>query len=176
MLEIDWQGARLVRRKCRRPVVSSSCRRPAPALEERMRKRAQDSEDVIRRRLAGAREEMRHYDEFDYVVINDVFETAVSGSAASSPPAACAGRSRPRIMPRWWRRCWARQTCRPAGSGRGQACLVAPAAGRHAGAKPPRVHPAGFKPATLPAWARRGRPCEAATCAPRRCRPARSGE
>ena len=47
------------------------------ALEERMRKRAQDSEQVIRQRLAAAREEMSHYGEFDYVIVNDVFERAV---------------------------------------------------------------------------------------------------
>ncbi|MCO5055825.1 guanylate kinase [Thermomonas sp.] len=78
LLEIDWQGARLVRQKVPEAVGIFILPPTRAALEERMRKRAQDSEDVIRRRLAGAREEMRHYDEFDYVVINDVFETAVS--------------------------------------------------------------------------------------------------
>ena len=47
------------------------------ALEERMRKRGQDSEDVIARRLSAAREEMSHYAEFDYVIVNEVFDTAV---------------------------------------------------------------------------------------------------
>ncbi len=42
-----------------------------------MRKRGQDSEAVIQRRLAGAREEMSHYDEFDYVIVNEVFDDAV---------------------------------------------------------------------------------------------------
>ena len=42
-----------------------------------MRSRGQDSEDVIARRLAAAREEMSHYDEFDYVVVNEVFDDAV---------------------------------------------------------------------------------------------------
>ena len=45
-------------------------------------KRAQDSEAVIQRRLAAAREEMRHYDEFDYVIVNEVFETAVDEMCA----------------------------------------------------------------------------------------------
>ncbi len=78
LLEIDWQGARQVRAKVPDAVGIFILPPSKSALEERMRKRAQDSEDVIRRRLAGAREEMRHYDEFDYVVINDVFDTAVA--------------------------------------------------------------------------------------------------
>ena len=47
------------------------------ALEQRMRSRGQDSAEVIARRLAAAREEMSHYDEFDYVVVNEVFDDAV---------------------------------------------------------------------------------------------------
>src|SRR3546814_16114829 len=42
-----------------------------------MRKRGQDSEAVMARRLAAAREEMSHYDEFDYVIVNEHFDTAV---------------------------------------------------------------------------------------------------
>ena len=48
------------------------------ALEQRMRKRGQDSEEVIRQRLDAAREEMSHYGEFDYVIVNEDFETAVT--------------------------------------------------------------------------------------------------
>jgi guanylate kinase len=47
------------------------------ALETRMRNRGQDSEAVIAQRLAAAREEMSHYHEFDYVVINEQFDQAV---------------------------------------------------------------------------------------------------
>ena len=47
------------------------------ALEQRMRKRGQDSDEVIAQRLAAAREEMSHYGEFDYVIVNEDFETAV---------------------------------------------------------------------------------------------------
>src|SRR3546814_3866742 len=47
------------------------------ALDQRMRKRGQDSEAVMARRLAAAREEMSHYDEFDYVIVNEHFDTAV---------------------------------------------------------------------------------------------------
>ena len=44
---------------------------------ERMRSRGQDSDDVIAQRLAAAREEMSHYIEFDYVIVNEHFDTAV---------------------------------------------------------------------------------------------------
>ncbi|MFN7136766.1 MAG: guanylate kinase [Thermomonas sp.] len=78
LLEIDWQGARQVRQKVP-DVVSVFILPPSrAALEERMRKRGQDSEEVIQRRLAAAREEMSHYAEFDYVIVNEVFDTAVA--------------------------------------------------------------------------------------------------
>lgn len=47
-----------------------------------MRKRGQDSEQVIAQRLAAAREEMSHFDEFDYVIINEDFDTAVGEMCA----------------------------------------------------------------------------------------------
>jgi len=47
-------------------------------LETRMRNRGQDSEQVIAQRLANAREEMSHYNEFDYVIVNEHFDAAVS--------------------------------------------------------------------------------------------------
>lgn len=78
LLEIDWQGARQVRAKVPDAVSVFILPPSRAALEERMRKRGQDSEAVIRRRLAAAREEMSHYGEFDYVIVNEVFETAVA--------------------------------------------------------------------------------------------------
>ncbi len=77
LLEIDWQGARQVRAQVKDAVGVFILPPSRGALEERMRKRAQDSEAVIRQRLAAAREEMSHYGEFDYVIVNDVFERAV---------------------------------------------------------------------------------------------------
>ena len=77
LLEIDWQGARQVREKVPDAVSVFILPPSRAALEQRMRSRGQDSEEVIQRRLAAAREEMSHYDEFDYVIVNDVFETAV---------------------------------------------------------------------------------------------------
>ena len=77
LLEIDWQGARQVREQI--PEARSIFILPPSkqALETRMRTRGQDSEAVIAQRLAAAREEMSHYHEFDYVVVNEHFELAV---------------------------------------------------------------------------------------------------
>lgn len=77
LLEIDWQGARQVRQRI--PEAKSIFILPPSkkALEMRMRNRGQDSEAVIAQRLAAAREEMSHFHEFDYVVINEHFDQAV---------------------------------------------------------------------------------------------------
>ena len=82
LLEIDWQGAEQVRRKVGDAVSIFILPPSREALEQRMRHRGQDSEEVIARRLAAAREEMSHYAEFDYVVINEDFRTAVDEMCA----------------------------------------------------------------------------------------------
>jgi len=78
LLEIDWQGARQVRRQIPDAVSVFILPPSRAALDERLHKRGQDSEAVIAQRLAAAREEMSHYGEFDYVVVNEHFETAVA--------------------------------------------------------------------------------------------------
>ncbi|GAB1594379.1 guanylate kinase [Lysobacter claricitrinus] len=82
LLEIDWQGARQVRAKVPDAISVFILPPSRAALDERMRKRGQDSEDVIAQRLAAARDEMSHYGEFDYLVVNEDFETAVSEMCA----------------------------------------------------------------------------------------------
>ena len=82
LLEIDWQGAQQVRRHVPDAVGIFILPPSRPALEERMRKRGQDSEETIARRLAAAREEMSHYGEFEYVIVNEVFDTAVDEMCA----------------------------------------------------------------------------------------------
>jgi len=77
LLEIDWQGARQVRSRIPDAVSVFILPPSRAALETRMRKRGQDSEEVIAQRLAAARDEMSHYGEFDYVIVNEDFETAV---------------------------------------------------------------------------------------------------
>jgi guanylate kinase len=77
ILEIDWQGAIQVRR-LRPDVVSVFILPPSQAvLEQRLRGRGQDSEEVIARRLAAAREEISHYGESDYLIVNEDFESAL---------------------------------------------------------------------------------------------------
>ncbi|HEX5756435.1 MAG TPA: guanylate kinase [Arenimonas sp.] len=78
LLEIDWQGARQVRAKLPDAVSVFILPPSKAALEQRMRKRGQDSEAVIARRLAAAREEMLHHAEFDYVIVNDDFDAAAA--------------------------------------------------------------------------------------------------
>lgn len=77
ILEIDWQGARQVRELM--PAAHSVFVLPPSraALETRLRGRGQDSTEVIEGRLAQAVEEMSHYPEFDYLVVNDDFQQAL---------------------------------------------------------------------------------------------------
>jgi guanylate kinase len=77
LLEIDWQGARQVRAQVPDAVSVFILPPSREALEQRMRARGQDSDAVIAQRLAAAREEMSHYGEFDYLIVNEVFDTAV---------------------------------------------------------------------------------------------------
>ncbi len=78
VLEIDWQGAQQVRKlmpACRSIFIVPPSR---AELERRLRGRGQDSEAVIARRTAEAVEEMSHYGEFDYLVVNDDFNSALA--------------------------------------------------------------------------------------------------
>ena len=82
MLEIDWQGAEQVRR-LHPDCIGIFILPPSMAeLERRLRKRAQDSDDVIRRRLRNAAEEMSHAVEFKYAIINNHFDDALRDIAA----------------------------------------------------------------------------------------------
>jgi guanylate kinase len=77
LLEIDWQGARQVRRQVPDAVSVFILPPSREALEQRMRARGQDSEAVIAQRLAAAHEELSHYGEFDYLIVNEHFDRAV---------------------------------------------------------------------------------------------------
>jgi guanylate kinase len=76
ILEIDWQGAAQVRRLYPDCVGIFILPPSVEELERRMRGRGQDSEAVMRERLANAREELAHAGEFKYAIINKDFETA----------------------------------------------------------------------------------------------------
>jgi guanylate kinase len=78
LLEIDWQGARQIRAampECRSVFILPPSR---AALELRLRGRGTDSDEVIARRLRDSIADMSHWDEFDYVVVNDDFERATT--------------------------------------------------------------------------------------------------
>ncbi|MGB5177246.1 MAG: guanylate kinase [Gammaproteobacteria bacterium] len=82
ILEIDWQGARLIRERMP-DVVSIFILPPSrEALQQRLQDRGQDDEAVIARRMRDAVSEMSHYDEYHYLVINDVFATALNELSA----------------------------------------------------------------------------------------------
>ena len=77
LLEIDWQGARQVKAKVPDALGVFILPPSREALEQRMRSRGQDSDEVIARRLAAAREEMSHFGEFDFLIVNDDVDEAV---------------------------------------------------------------------------------------------------
>ncbi len=78
LLEIDWQGAEQIRRS-KPDCVSMFILPPSRAeLERRLRGRASDSAEVIERRLHNSRGEIAHAHQFDYIVVNDVFEQALA--------------------------------------------------------------------------------------------------
>jgi guanylate kinase len=79
LFDIDWQGTQQLREKGRADLVSVFVLPPSiPDLEQRLKSRAQDTPEVIRSRMAKAADEMSHWAEYDYVVINreiaDAFE------------------------------------------------------------------------------------------------------
>ena len=76
LLEIDWQGAQQVRRIITGTIGIFILPPSVAELERRMRRRGQDSEEVVQRRLAAAADEMSHAAEFEYVIINNDFEEA----------------------------------------------------------------------------------------------------
>ncbi len=77
LVAIDWQGTQQLREKARSDLASIFVLPPSmQELEKRLRSRAQDPEDVIRRRMTKATEEMSHWAEYDYVVVNIGIEQA----------------------------------------------------------------------------------------------------
>lgn len=78
ILEIDWQGAQQVRESMPECVTIFILPPSHEELVRRLRSRGTDSDEVIERRLRDALSDMAHWDEFDYVVINDNLDTAVT--------------------------------------------------------------------------------------------------
>lgn len=78
ILEIDWQGARQIRQQLPHSCSIFILPPTKKALRERLVGRGQDDESIIERRMEAAQGEMSHYNEYDYLVINDDFSLAVS--------------------------------------------------------------------------------------------------
>ena len=78
VLEIDWQGARQVRERIPAAVSVFILPPSRQALEQRLRGRGQDSDEIIARRMRDARSETEHYAEYDYLLINDEFGAALA--------------------------------------------------------------------------------------------------
>ncbi|OGI46071.1 MAG: guanylate kinase [Candidatus Muproteobacteria bacterium RIFCSPHIGHO2_01_FULL_65_16] len=82
ILDIDWQGARAVKALMPEAVSVFILPPTRAALEERLIRRGQDSAEVVARRMREAVAEMRHYTEFDYVVVNDDFAATMKDLTA----------------------------------------------------------------------------------------------
>lgn len=77
ILEIDWQGARQIKELMPEHTSIFILPPSRSALQERLTNRGQDSDDIINRRMQDAISEISHYDEYDYLVINDNFDQAL---------------------------------------------------------------------------------------------------
>jgi len=78
LFDIDWQGTQQLDERAREDLVSVFILPPSTAeLERRLNTRAQDSAEVISNRMAKAADEMTHWSEYDYVVVNQSFEDSV---------------------------------------------------------------------------------------------------
>ena len=98
LFDIDWQGTQQLREQAGRDLVSVFVLPPSiPDLERRLRTRAQDSDEVIHARMAKAADEMSHWAEYDYVVINTDIDHAFARGAIDSrgraPQARAADRT-----------------------------------------------------------------------------------
>lgn len=100
LLEIDWQGAAQVRRLVDKAVSIFILPPSREELERRLRARGTDSDAVIARRLQDAVGDMSHWQEFDYVVVNDGFDRAVTELKAIVDGRGQASRAdRPELKP-----------------------------------------------------------------------------
>jgi len=77
LLEIDWQGARQIRQIFKDCMSVFILPPSLEVLQNRLENRAQDSPEVIQKRMQKVRSECQHFDEFDYLVVNDDFEVAL---------------------------------------------------------------------------------------------------
>ena len=77
ILEIDWQGARQVKANMPNAISIFILPPSKKSLLERLKGRGQDDDETIKNRMSDAENQMSHYNEFDYLVINDIFDDAL---------------------------------------------------------------------------------------------------
>ena len=83
LFDVDWQGAQQLTERARQDLVSIFVLPPSTGeLERRLRARAQDSDDVVRRRMERAAHEMSHWAEYDYLILNDAITSSVAAAKA----------------------------------------------------------------------------------------------
>jgi guanylate kinase len=83
LFDIDWQGTQQIREKARDDLVSIFVLPPSHVeLERRLRMRAQDPDDVVAKRMAKASDEISHWPEYDYVIVNDDLGGALANITA----------------------------------------------------------------------------------------------
>jgi guanylate kinase len=83
LFDIDWQGTQQLREKAREDLVSIFVLPPSHGeLERRLRERAQDAADVVAKRMAKANDEISHWAEYDYVIVNDDLARALANITA----------------------------------------------------------------------------------------------
>jgi len=78
ILEIDWQGARQVKINMPNSISIFILPPSKEALLERLQQRAQDNDETINKRMSDAQNQMQHFNEFDYLIINDDFNSALN--------------------------------------------------------------------------------------------------
>ena len=78
ILEIDWQGARQVKENMPNAISIFILPPSNEALLGRLKQRAQDNDETINKRMSDAQNQMQHFNEFDYLVINDDFNSALN--------------------------------------------------------------------------------------------------
>lgn len=83
LTDIDWQGTQQIAARLRDDLVTVFVLPPnRPALETRLRRRAEDTADVVAARMAKSSEEMSHYPEYDYIIVNDDLDRSVAQAQA----------------------------------------------------------------------------------------------
>ena len=83
LFDVDWQGAETLRKAAAGDVVSVFILPPsAEALEDRLKTRAEDSDEVVLRRMRGASNEIQHWHEYDYIVVNYDIDRSITAVRA----------------------------------------------------------------------------------------------